>query len=128
MEGTEQRSAEALAAFGRHLVRERELRGLSREEVIRATHLPAAAVEALESGDPARAPHRAYVLGYLRGYAAAVGLDADDVILRYEEALGPPAEAEPPRPRRLGRWLLLAAAALAAALAAAVAGWGSRRG
>ena len=31
-------------------------------------------------------PPRAYVVGYLRSYAAAVGLDADEVVLRYEEA------------------------------------------
>lgn len=118
--------ADALAAFGRHLVRERELRGLSREEVIRATRLPASAIEALEAGDPARAPHRAYVVGYLRGYAAAVGLDADEVILRYEEAMGPGGEA-PARPEgRGGR--ALAAALILAALAGAAAWWLSQRG
>jgi cytoskeletal protein RodZ len=112
-----------LVAFGRHLVRERELRGLSLEDVARATKLPASAIEAIESGDPVRTPHRAYVVVYLRGYAAAVGLDADDVILRYEEALGPPAVADPaPRGKVLG---VLAGVALAA-LAAGLAWWAAR--
>ena len=44
-------------AFGRHLAQERELRGLSRDDVVRATRLPASAIEAIESGDPERTPH-----------------------------------------------------------------------
>ena len=46
-------------AFGRWLLRERELRGLAREEVARATKLAPAVIEALESGDAARMPPRA---------------------------------------------------------------------
>jgi cytoskeletal protein RodZ len=122
---TEQSAGGGLAAFGRHLVQERELRGLSREDVVRATKLPAAAVEAIETGDAARTPHRAYVIVYLRGYAAAVGLDADDVVLRYEEALGPPSVASP---ARTGRVALLTVTGMALAVAAALAWWWSRRG
>jgi cytoskeletal protein RodZ len=112
-----QRAGGGLAAFGRHLVQERELRGLTRDDVVRATRLPASAVEALESGDAERTPHRAYVVVYLRGYAAAVGLDPDEIVLRYEEALGPRLDEPAPRPRRhaaVGAMLLLGAAALAA--------------
>ncbi|HYQ81106.1 MAG TPA: helix-turn-helix transcriptional regulator [Anaeromyxobacteraceae bacterium] len=109
---------DAAAAFGRHLLRERELRGLSRDEVVRRTKLPPSVVEALESGDAERMPPRAYLLGYLRNYAAAVGLDPDEVVLRWQESEGdaPPAAAAPRR-RRLP-WLVAAAAlaALAAAL------------
>jgi cytoskeletal protein RodZ len=79
-----------LPAFGRWLSQERELRGLGQAEVARATKLTPALVDALESGDPDRMPPRAYAVGYLRSYAAAVGLDADDVVLRYEEAAGAP--------------------------------------
>lgn len=114
---------EAVAAFGRHLLRERELRGLGREEVARRTKLAPAVVEALESGDAGRMPPRAYLLGYLRGYAAAVGLDPDDVVLRWQEAEGraEPAGAAPRRPR--ARWLIAAAAlaVLAVALLLALA-------
>jgi cytoskeletal protein RodZ len=115
-----------LVAFGRYLAQERELRGLSLEDVVRATKLPASAVEAIESGDPERTPHRAYVVVYLRGYAAAVGLDGDDVVLRYEEALGPPSEPRPPRSRSAA--LLIAVAAVIAAAVAALASWWARRG
>ncbi len=89
-----------LSAFGRWLVRERELRGLARDEVTRTTKLPPGLIEALESGDEARIPPRAYVVGYLRAYAAAVGLDADEVVLRFQEAAGP--AGDPAARRRSG--------------------------
>jgi cytoskeletal protein RodZ len=120
--GTGQPPAGGLAAFGRHLVQERELRGLSRDDVVRATRLPASAVEAIESGDEARVPHRAYVVVYLRGYAAAVGLDPDDVVLRFEEAVGGPPEATAKRPPGPAVALVVAAVA-AAALVAGLAWW-----
>jgi transcriptional regulator with XRE-family HTH domain len=69
-------TGDQLAAFGRWLVRERELRGLRRDEVARATKLAPGVVEALESGEQARIPPHAYVVGYLRAYAQAVGLGA----------------------------------------------------
>jgi transcriptional regulator with XRE-family HTH domain len=84
-------SGERLVAFGRWLARERELRGLAREEVGRAMKVTSGVVETLESGDAARMPPRAYAVGWLRAYAAAVGLDADEVVLRFEEARGGPA-------------------------------------
>ena len=108
-----------LATFGRWLARERELRGLARDEVTRATRLAPGVVEALESGEPARLPPRAYAVGYLRSYAAAVGLDADEVVLRWEEALADAPAAPGRAPRRAG-WLVVAAV-LAAGLAAGAA-------
>lgn len=110
-----------LASFSTWLVRERELRGLSRGDVLRSTRLAPAVVEALESGDPSRLPPRAYVLGYLRSYAAAVGLDADDVVLRFEEAVGPGGSGTGRRRRRAVPWV--AATALAVAVAGAVWAW-----
>ncbi|HEY6098608.1 MAG TPA: helix-turn-helix transcriptional regulator [Anaeromyxobacter sp.] len=113
-----------LSAFGRWLVRERELRGLARDEVGRATKLAPGVVEALESGEEGRIPPRAYVIGYLRAYAAAVGLDADEVVLRFEEAAGPArtrAARRRARPSlRTAALLLLAAAAAGAILWALV--------
>jgi cytoskeletal protein RodZ len=115
-----ERNGEKLAAFGRWLARERELRGLGRDEVLRVMKLAPGVLEALESGEEARMPPRAYAVGYLRAYAAAVGLDADEVVLRYEEATGPRA-AEASR-RRAGppSWTV-AAAVVAVAVVAALA-------
>jgi cytoskeletal protein RodZ len=102
--------AESLQAFGRWLKQERELRDLEREDLAAATRLGLGVIEALESGDDARMPPRAYVVGYLRSYATAAGLDPDDLVLRWQEAVGPgPEEDRRPRARR---WLPLVLVAL----------------
>jgi cytoskeletal protein RodZ len=117
---TGESSAARVAAFGRWLAQERDLRGLARAAVVARTKLPPSLVEALESGDEARMPPSAYVVGYLRSYAAAVGLDADEVVLRWQEtAVAPPSPAVPgSRARTAG---VLAAAILALAVAGAAA-------
>jgi cytoskeletal protein RodZ len=134
---------EAVRAFGRHLLRERDLRGLSAEDVARVTRLALTVIEAIEAGDPERMPPRGYLVGYLRSYAGAVGLDADDVVLRYQEAVGV-EEPEPApgaaraaaarvgaRPSVLaspGKRRFAAIAILVAVLVAAAVAVGLRRG
>src|SRR5512134_3225706 len=113
MDVTEQEDGDRLAAFGRWLARERELRGLGRDEVTRAMKLAPGTVEALESGEGSRMPPRAYAVGYLRAYAAEVGL-------RFQEAAGPDAGPGPRRPAAAGVPL---AAIVVAALAVAAALW-----
>ena len=114
--------AARLAAFGHWLSQQRELRGLSRASVVEQTRIPPAAAEALETGDEARLPPRAYLYGALRAYAGALGIDADEAVLRFEEAAGTEQGGAAARPPRAGaRTLALAAAA--AALAAAGAAW-----
>lgn len=110
MAAAETSTSDALLAFGRWLTQERELRDLEREDLAAATRLGLGVIEALESGDEARMPPRAYVVGYLRSYAGAAGLDADELVLRWQEAAGPEPEL-PPR-RRARRWLPLLVAAL----------------
>jgi cytoskeletal protein RodZ len=117
-----------VAAFSTWLARERELRGLSRDELEQATRLAPAVVDALEGGEPSRLPPRAYVLGYLRTYAAAVGLDADEVVLRFEEAAGDEVAAQRARRRGLPFRLSALAVAAAAVAGAAVALWLLLRG
>ena len=87
-----------LQVFGRWLMQERELRDLEREDLAAATRLGLGVIEALESGDESRMPPRAYVVGYLRSYATAAGLDPDELVLRWQEASGPEPEGER-RPR-----------------------------
>ncbi len=114
------RLASGVGAFGRWLAQERELRGLERDEVARLTRLGAPVVDALESGDPARMPPPGYVLGYLRSYAAVVGLDADEVVLRWQEAAGEAPESPARRRRKLVP--VLVAAAVLGVVAAMVLG------
>jgi cytoskeletal protein RodZ len=110
------------ANFGRWLRQERELRGLSRDEVARATRLTATVVDGLESGDAARMPPRGYVYGYLRTYAGALGLDPDDVVLRWQEVEGAEPVAEQP-PRSAPVKPIVIAVGVALAGVAAVAVW-----
>ena len=121
----EEREAEIAAgagAFGRWLLHERELRGLERDEVARLTRLPPGMIEALESGDPERMPPKAYVFGYLRTYAGVVGLDADDVVLRWQEVVGPEESgAVAPRRRRPRAIAAVLAALLGLAVIVALA-------
>jgi cytoskeletal protein RodZ len=128
--------AEPVRAFGRYLLRERELRGLSPDDVARVTRLAPAVIDAIEAGDPERMPPRGYLVGYLRSYAGAVGLDADDVVLRFQEAAGvdvaevaavvrTPTVRAPssraPAGRAPSRRLVIVAAVVALLVAAAVA-------
>lgn len=106
-------------AFGRYLVQERELRGLTREAVIKATKLAPGVIDAIESGDAARMPAKAYLVGYLRTYAAAVGLDADDVVLRWQEASGDLGERPAVAARRPVMLIAVAAAVVVAVAAMA---------
>jgi cytoskeletal protein RodZ len=119
-EGQDQRPASLLPAFSRWLKQERELRDLTPEEIAAATKLTPAVIEALESGEEGRMPPRAYVVGYLRSYAAAAGLDADEVVLRWQEAAGDAPEPAARQRRRLAPVLL--AAALLGVVAAMVVG------
>jgi len=112
--------AGSLEAFGRWLKQERELRDLAREDLAAETRLGLGVIEAIESGEEARMPPRSYLVGYLRSYATAAGLDPDEVVLRWQEAAGP--EPESPRRPPARRWLpLVVAALLLGAVAVAVA-------
>jgi cytoskeletal protein RodZ len=119
--GPGESGGERLAAFGRWLARERELRGLGRDEVTRAMKLAPGTVEALESGEESRMPPRAYAVGYLRAYAAAVGLDPEEVVLRFQEAAGS-GGGPGPRPKRPAAASVPTVVAIVLALAAAGAG------
>ncbi len=107
-------------AFGRWLLQERELRGLDRDEVARSSKLGLTIITALESGDPDRMPPKAYVFAYLRSYAAVVGLDPDDVVLRWQEVVGPEEAARSRRRRVAPRAVLAVAVAVAVAALAVV--------
>ncbi len=84
------------ADFGRYLTQQRELRGMSREDVTRATKIPATVIEALETGHVERLPARVFVLNYVRAYAQVIGLSPDEAVLRFEEVDNTLQTAPPP--------------------------------
>lgn len=116
--------------FGRYLSQQRELRGLSRDDVSRVTKIPMSLIGALESGQAERLPARVFVVNYIRAYAGVIGLSPEEALLRYEE-LGhtekgevPPAALERVRRKRALATLagVLFAAAAVAYLALGFAG------
>lgn len=73
------------ADFGRYLSQQRELRGMSREEVSRITKIPPTLLSALEAGELDRMPARVFVVNYVKAYAQVIGLSADEALLRLDE-------------------------------------------
>lgn len=135
MEGAAQgsRAEQARLEFGRYLVAERERRGLSRDELVRATKLPALLVGAIEDGDPAKWPERVFVVNALRSYAGAVGLPPEELLARFDRLPeAPRADVFDPRALEAARRAravatLLVALALLAACALGVALHGAHR-
>ncbi len=115
-------------SFGAFLIRERELRGISLDQIADETRILVANLRALEEDDRSRLPERVFVLGYIRAYAKAIGIDPNEAVLRYDEYLQgrePPAVAMalqlPCRERRASRGIALAAALLLALAIAVIA-------
>lgn len=75
---------------------EREKRGLSVDDVAAHLKIGARQLRALEEGDTAGLPHPAYAKGFIRSYAAYVGLAAEEVATALV-ALNSDAEAAPPQ-------------------------------
>lgn len=120
------------ADFGRYLSQQRELRGMSRDEVARATKIPPTLLAALEAGQVERLPERVFVLNYVRAYARVIGLEPEEAVLRYEEVDGLPTATTPrfgpgegaaaPTSRRPPRWALALGALVLVAGLLALAG------
>jgi cytoskeletal protein RodZ len=114
----------AAESFGRYLRRERELRGITLEQIAETTRIGLMHLRALESEVPDRSTARVFVVGYLRAYARAIGLDEDETVLRFEECYRTEAEPEKPVPasaaRRRRRWVVAAVALALLAGAAAL--------
>ena len=101
--------------FGKYLTQQRELRGMSREDISRATKIPPSLVAALEEGQMERLPARVFVLNYIRAYAHVIGLAPEEAVLRYEEvdkAIPEPTPAALEAERRRRAWVGLAVTVL----------------
>ena len=75
------------AEIGNRLRRQRELLGLSLEDVERHTHIRMHYVRALETGNLAGLPSPVQGKGMLNNYAAFLGLDTDAMLLRFADGL-----------------------------------------
>jgi cytoskeletal protein RodZ len=68
---------------GQFLRRHREKKQMSVEEVSRSTRVPMDSVTRIEADQFDELPGEVFVRGFLRSYARAVGLPADEVLARY---------------------------------------------
>jgi cytoskeleton protein RodZ len=99
----------SLTPFGEHLKREREMRGVSLEEISAATRISTRFLEALENGQWDQLPGGAFNRGFIRSTARFLGLNEDSMVAEYalemnEQADGrasaTPAAAAMPRDLR----------------------------
>src|SRR5690606_35783297 len=72
-----------MESVGQYLRKQRESKRMSIEEVSRATRVPIASVERIEADQFDELPGEVFVRGFLKSYAQAVGLSADEVLARY---------------------------------------------
>ncbi|GAK59438.1 hypothetical protein U27_06423 [Candidatus Vecturithrix granuli] len=70
--------------FGVFLRKERELRGMTLEEISHQTKVHTRFLEAIELDDFSLLPAKAFAKGFLRSYARMVGLDEELVITNFE--------------------------------------------
>lgn len=86
-----------LAEIGQELKEAREARKRTLEDIATETHLKLNHLQALEAGDESRLPEPVYIKSFVRKYAQAVGLPADELANRYWETR--PLPPPPPQTR-----------------------------
>jgi len=108
-------------SVGHYLARQRKLRGVSLDELASATRIPRRSLERLEDG-AFDCQADGFSRGFVRTVADALGLDAEEAVLRL---IGEPSSSddEPAfRPDALRRWAI-AASLVAGLTALVVGGW-----
>lgn len=79
-------AATELGSFGEELRREREIRGISLKEIADATKISKRFLDALERNDHRTLPAPVFTRGFVREYARYVGLNAEEMVNRYNFA------------------------------------------
>jgi cytoskeletal protein RodZ len=96
-----------MKSVGRFLREKREERRMSVAEIARATRVPIASVERIESDQFDELPAEVFVRGFLKSYARAVGVAEEEVLALYTSSRRdawvtplPLPSAEPPKRRQ----------------------------
>jgi cytoskeleton protein RodZ len=102
--------------FGEHLRREREMRGVSLDEIAAATRISTRFLEAIEKDQWDQLPGGVFNRGFIRSIARFLGLDEESLVAEYALGGGGAAHAHvaAQRPHRMPRNWRPAAAAVAA--------------
>ena len=115
------------AGFGDHLKREREMRGVSLDEICAATRISTRFLEALEGEHWEVLPGGVFNRGFVRAVSRYLGLDEEGMVAEYAMAMSEqnpvPAWSRPqaPPPAQEKNWLILALAVVVLLLAGT--GW-----
>jgi transcriptional regulator with XRE-family HTH domain len=80
-------------ALGARLRRHREQRGIALREVSDSTKIAYPLLEALERGDVSQWPQGIYRSGFIRAYAVAIGLPANETAVEFADAFDEPPPA-----------------------------------
>jgi cytoskeleton protein RodZ len=81
-----------MASFGENLRREREMRGVSLQEISAATKISVRFLQAMENEQFDQIPGGVFTRSFIRTYAKYLGLDEDQVLAEYRLAV--PSSAE----------------------------------
>jgi cytoskeleton protein RodZ len=114
--------------FGEHLKREREMRGVSLDEICAATRISTRFLQAMEAEEWERLPGGVFNRGFVRAVARYLGLDEEGMVAEYvmtvNQGNAPPAGTPQPENRLLKKqtnWLPWIGAAILLLLVAV--GW-----
>ena len=80
--------------LGERLKRQRERRGITLQHISQSSKVPASLFAGLEAGDCSRWPAGLYARAYMRAYADAIGLNADETVEEFVAAFGSKIRAE----------------------------------
>jgi cytoskeletal protein RodZ len=83
-----------MGSFGETLRREREMRGVTLQEIAAATKISVRFLEALEREEFHKLPGGIFNRSFVRAYANYLGLDEDHVIAEFQLAAGPRGEID----------------------------------
>lgn len=75
-------------SLGVELRKQREIRGVTLKEIADATKISRRYLEALEQDDYATLPPPVFTRGFVREYARYLGLNAEEMAVRYGQAVG----------------------------------------
>jgi cytoskeleton protein RodZ len=116
-----------MASIGQDLKRERELRGISLQEIADSTRISLKFLQAVEEDRLDIIPGQFFIRGILRSYARSIGLDENQVLnkyqekvmfeeqLAYQEARRRPSPRRLPRPKKTLVWALSSVVLIGAA-------------
>ena len=87
------------SAFGPRLRHERERRQITLKAIADDTKISRSLLEALERDDVSRWPTGIFRRAFVRSYAEAIGLNADEVVREFAERFPDPSEPPPAPPQ-----------------------------